>query len=240
MKISPAQPNVALAWFVHFYTACGAVAAFLAAIAVVESRYREAFLWMMGATLIDATDGALARVARVNDVLPSFDGARLDDIVDYLTFVFVPILLLYRAGALPAGWALAVASAVLLSSAYGFASADAKTHDHFFTGFPSYWNVVALYLYAAALGPVFNAITLLMLSALVFVRVGYVYPSRTPVLRTTTILLGLLWGGMLLAIIVVFPHPSKALLIASVFFPIYSAVLSIALHARRRARGGRP
>ena len=87
---------------------------------------------------VDATDGLLARKARVKERLPAFDGARLDDVVDYLTFVFLPVLFLYRSGALPDGWGGAVASVVLLSSAYGFASAnDAKTNDHFFTGFPS-------------------------------------------------------------------------------------------------------
>lgn len=237
MKISAAQPNAAFAWFVHVFTAFGAVAAFLGVVAVFESRYRDAFLWMAAATLIDSADGALARLARVKDVLPGFDGARLDDIVDYLTFVFLPLLLLYHAGALPGRWGVAIASTVLLSSAYGFASADAKTDDYFFTGFPSYWNVVALYLYAADLGPVVTAMSLLALSALVFVRVGYVYPSRTPVLRTLTIVLAVVWGGMVLGIILALPHPPRALLLASLYFPIYYTVLSFALHARRRMGG---
>ena len=88
-----------------------------------------------------------------------------------------------------------MASVVLLSSAYGFASTDAKTSDHFFTGFPSYWNIVALYLYVADLSPRVNAMILLVLSALVFVRIGYVYPSRTPVLRGLTVALGVVWGA---------------------------------------------
>ena len=84
-------------------------------------------------------------------MLPTFDGARLDDIVDYLTFVFAAgAAALSGRQRCPTDGAGAVASVVLLSSAYGFASADAKTDDHFFTGFPSYWNIVALYLYVAA------------------------------------------------------------------------------------------
>ena len=106
---------------------------------------------MVAATFIDATDGVLARRAqREGAHCRGFDGARLDDIVDYVTFVFVPALFLYQSGALPYGWAGGVAAAILLSSAYGFAAADAKTNDHFFTGFPSYWNIVALYLHVAA------------------------------------------------------------------------------------------
>ena len=78
---------------------------------------------------------------------------------------------------------MTVAFVVLVSSLYGFVSPDAKTADHFFTGFPSYWNVVVLYLMAFRTSPAVNAVVLLVLSGLVFVRIGYVYPSRTPVLK---------------------------------------------------------
>src|SRR6266542_5379653 len=186
------------AWAVHGYTALGAVAAFGMTAAVFQGRYQAAFLLMVAATAIDGTDGVLARWARVKELTPAFDGARLDDIVDYLTFVFVPALLLYRAGTLPPEWAGLVVSAMLLSSAYGFAATDAKTEDHFFTGFPSYWNIVALYLYAARLPAIVNASILLVLGALVFVRIGYVYPTRTPVLRGLTIALCAVWGAMVL------------------------------------------
>lgn len=229
--------SVPVAWSVHFFTALGTVAAFLGTLAVIDGRYRAAFGWMIVATLIDATDGVFARMARVKELVPGFDGALLDDIVDYLTFVFLPVLLLYHAGNLPEGWGILVASAVLLSSGYGFASTDAKTDDHFFTGFPSYWNIVALYLHAAALPPVVNAAILLFLVLMVFVRIGYVYPSRTPILQGLTLVLGLVWGVMLLAIVRAIPNVPRPLLIASLFFPVYYTVLSWFLHARRqRAR----
>jgi len=233
----PSGANRGAAWLVHLYTASGALAAFLATVAVIDGRYRDAFLWMALANVLDATDGWFARAADVKRVLPRFDGARLDDIVDYLTFVFVPVLLLHHAGALPAGWGLAIASAVLLSSAYGFASTDAKTDDHFFTGFPSYWNIVALYLYAFAFGPVVNAAILLGLSVMVFVRIGYVYPSRTPVLRGLTMTLGWIWGALMLAVIVTLPDVPRWLLGASLVFPIYYTALSLILQARRPQRG---
>jgi phosphatidylcholine synthase len=221
------------AWLVHAYTATGALAAIFGSLAVVHGRYRDSFLWMIAATLVDASDGVFARRARVKDVLPGFDGARLDDIVDYLTFVFLPVLLLYYAGDLPGGWGGAVASVVLLSSAYGFGSTDAKTSDHFFTGFPSYWNIVALYLHVAGLAPWINAMILLTLSVLVFVRIGYVYPSRTPVLRTFTIAAGLVWGALLLLIVLALPERRTGLLALSLVYPAYYLVLSLALQHRR-------
>jgi len=231
MPDSRARPL--LAWGVHAYTALGAVAAFAMTAAIFNGHYQTAFLLMVAATAIDGTDGMFARWARVKQFTPQFDGARLDDIVDYLTFVFVPAVLLYRAGALPPAWAGLAVSAMLLSSAFGFASLDAKTDDHFFTGFPSYWNIVALYLYAARLPEAVSAGVLFVLSGLVFVRIGYVYPTRTPVLRGLTIALCGIWGAMVLLMILMLPDVPRALLIASLFFPVYYVVLSLVLHARR-------
>jgi phosphatidylcholine synthase len=228
----------AFAWAVHAYTASGAVAALLGTLAVFDGRYRAAFLWMVVATGVDASDGVLARLARVKETLPGFDGARLDDIVDYLTFVFLPVLLLVHARALPEQWGLVVAAGVLLSSAYGFASLDAKTDDYFFTGFPSYWNIVAVYLYAAGMPRWVNAAILVTLTVLVFVRIGYIYPSRTPVLRGLTLVLGGIWAVMVVAIIVTLPGTPRWLLLLSLFYPAYYTALSVVLHAgRRRSRG---
>jgi phosphatidylcholine synthase len=224
------------AWAVHLYTATGALTGFAAVLAIIATDYRTAFLWMVAATFVDATDGVLARLARVKERAPGFDGARLDDIVDYLTYVFAPVLLLHHAGSLPSGWGGVAAAAPLLSSAYGFAAVDAKSDDSFFTGFPSYWNVVAVYLFAAGLPPGVNAAILWVLSALVFVRIGYVYPTRTPVLRGLTLGLSAIWAGMMIAIILTVPNVPRSLLIASFFFPVYYTALSFALHSRRSRR----
>lgn len=226
------------AWLVHLYTASGAIAAFFGVVAVFGSRYREAFLWMVAATLIDSTDGVLARRARVKQVLPAVDGPKLDDIVDYLTFVFLPVVLMYQSGMLPAGWmAPAIAGFVLASSLFGFVAADAKTDDHFFTGFPSYWNVVALYLYVAGLSAAVNATILVALTAMVFWRVRYVYPTRTPVLRELTLVLGVIWAGLILAIVLQLPAVSRPLILASLLFPTYYFVLSAVLHIRTPRAG---
>lgn len=232
-SVTPAsQLNILSAWLVHAYTASGAVAALFGTMAVFDRRYRAAFLWMVAATAIDATDGVFARAARVKDVLPGVDGPKLDDIVDYLTFVFLPVLLVHHAGLLPAPVATTVAAVVLVSSLFGFTAADAKTDDHFFTGFPSYWNIVAVYLYVAGLAPAVNAAVLLVLSGLVFWRVRYVYPTRTPVLRPLTLALGVIWAALVVVIIVMLPAVSTPVVLASLVFPIYYVVLSAVLHVR--------
>ena len=236
MNLQQKPSSSAAAWLVHAYTASGAVLAFAAVLATMEARFRDAFILLVTATIVDATDGLAARWARVKELTPGFDGARLDDIIDYLTFVFVPVLILYRAEHLPPGWGLGIAGAVLLSSAYGFASLDAKTDDHFFTGFPSYWNIVALYIHAARTPPPFNGWLLLLLVSLVFVRIGYVYPSRTPILQGTTNVLGAIWALMMLAVIYLLPDVPRALLVVSLFFPLYYTALSLWLHFARRSR----
>lgn len=236
----PAQPiaSRASAALVHLYTAAGAVLAFVGIRAVFAGDYRFAFATMFAATMVDATDGLLARRARVKEVLPHLDGAHLDDIVDYVTFVFLPIVLLDRAGDLPAEASLGVAAIVLLSSAFGFSFTDAKTSDHFFTGFPSYWNIVALYLHLLAPGPWINAAVLILLSGLIFVRVGYVYPSRTPVLRGVTVTAGVIWGAAIAVMIWLMPSPPRTLVWWSLLFPAYYTALSLVLHARRRRSAG--
>ena len=182
--------------------------------------------------------GAVA-FGRRDTRLPGFDGARLDDVVDYLTFVFLPVLFLHRSGALPEAWSAAVLSVVLLSSAYGFSASDAKTSDQFFTGFPSYWNIVAVYLHIAALPAAGNAVVLLLLSALVFWRIGYVYPSRTPTLRTLTVVFGACWAANVLLMVLALPDVPRALFAASFAFPLYYTVLSFVLHRRRLVRARR-
>ena len=223
-----------LAWLAHAYTASGVVLAFLAAREVVEHQYREAFFWLYLQIFVDSTDGVIARRARVSTVLPWFNGSKLDDIVDYVSYVFVPALLVWRALLVPDAWALPVVCAILLSSAFGFNREDAKTADHFFTGFPSYWNIVVFYLFVARFPPTVNAAILLVLAALVFVPIRYVYPSRTPTLRPLTVTLGAIWAVLMLVMLWQFPAISPVLFWASLVFPAYYVGLSLALHFRRR------
>jgi phosphatidylcholine synthase len=226
------------AWLVHAYTGIGALLAFIAAQAAIARDFRTSFLWLFAAVLVDSTDGILARAARVHDRLPHFPGHKLDDIVDYLTFVFVPGIIVWQANLVPAPMTIPVVAAMLLSSLFGFVSEDAKTEDHFFTGFPSYWNIVVVYLVVLGLPPVLNAAVLLVLAALVFVRIGYVYPTRTPTARTATLVLGALWSLLMLVLIVQLPTPQRSLAWLSLFFPVYYTGLSLMLHARR-TRGAR-
>jgi phosphatidylcholine synthase len=220
---------VILVWLVHLYTASSALLAFFATRAVFEYRFRDAFFWLAAAIVIDSTDGVLARVARVSQRIPWFNGAKLDDIVDYLTYVFVPAVFVWRSQLVPDAWTLPVTGAMLLSSAYGFNRDDAKTSDHFFTGFPSYWNIVVFYLFVMHLAPQVSAMVILGLALLVFVPIRYLYPSRTPKWRGVTLVLGIAWGIVMLAMLWQLPVVSRVLLWTSFVFPLYYVTLSLAI-----------
>lgn len=228
-----------LAWLVHLYTASMALCGFLALTRIFYDRYRDAFIWLAVAVLVDATDGILARRARVAERLPWFNGAKLDDVADYVTYVFVPAFFVWHALLVPERWSTAVAGAMLLSSAYGFNRDDAKTADHFYTGFPSYWNIAVFYLYILGWPEAVNAAVLLLLSALVFVPIRYVYPSRTPVLARLTVGLGVVWGALMILMLWRMPDIPAPIVWASLVFPAYYVVLSLVLDLRRR-NAGRP
>jgi len=222
-------------WFAHLYTGLGAVVALLATLAVLAGNYRGAFIWLGVQIFIDATDGVLARALRVKDRLPHFDGARLDDIIDYLCYVFIPVLLLLHAELLPAGWGVWVGGAMLLSSAYGFSqtAAKVKTTDYFFTGFPSYWNLVAFYVFLLDWPPEINAAILLLFAVLIFIPLRYVYPSRTETLSLLTNVLGGLWAIMAVGILWRLPATDGPWVLLSLTFPVYYMALSLWLNFKR-------
>lgn len=230
--------RVVAAYGVHAYTASGVLLAALATAAALGGNTRVALVWLAIAVFVDATDGALARLARVDRYAQRIDGARLDDIVDYLTYVAVPVLVAWQAGALPATWAWLPAGAVLLSSAFGFARTDAKTADHFFTGFPSYWNIVVVYGLAWRWQPETFALVLIAFAAAVFVPVRYVYPSRTPAWQGLTLVLTAVWGLQVLLMIAWIDAVPAWLRWSAWIYPAYYVLLSYVLDRRRRQGAG--
>src|SRR5262249_16725874 len=192
-----------LGWCVHGYTALGLVAAGLIGVLLVQGgpeAFRWSFLLMVAATVVDATDGTLARRVRIKEALPGFDGRRLDDIIDFLTYSCLPVLLIWRAGILPTGYE-AWLFLPLVASAYGFCQVQAKTDDGYFLGFPSLWNVVALYLYVLPFGAWGSLAVVVVLALLTFVPTRHLYPSLPGRLNRWATLLGIPWAIALVWII---------------------------------------
>lgn len=180
-------------------------------------------LLMLAALFVDSVDGSLARRLSVAERIPHIDGRRLDDVVDFLNYAIVPVVFLVWLGALHP----ALSAAPVLASAYGFAQRDAKTDDDFFLGWPSYWNVVALYVWRLEIDPALAQVLVLFFSAAVFVPLRYVYPSKLRAFRRTTGAGALLWMlGM--AVAVAWPERARALHLTelSLLFPAWYVALS--------------
>ena len=220
---------------VHVYTASGTVLAFLVVTAAIDGNATRALWLSLAALVIDGTDGMLARRFRVKETIPSFDGAMLDNIVDYITYVFAPVVLLWTGGYLPAGAAgAALAFMPLLASSYQFCRVDAKTEDHFFLGFPSYWNVIAFYVVVLQLKPATTATILVVCSLLVFVPVKYIYPSRTRALRRTNLAMTAVWLVTYAVLLAQTPDPSGLVVAVSLAYLLYYVGASIYLTLQRR------
>jgi phosphatidylcholine synthase len=206
---------------VHIFTALGAVCALLATRAVYSGAWEVAFAWLGLAMAIDGIDGTLARRARVQDWLPRFSGDRLDLIVDYVTYVFVPTLALLQAGFLSGTWGLAMAGLILLSSLFHFCDTESKAPDHSFVGFPAIWNLVAFYVFAFALPPAAAGAVVLAGVALTFVPLKWVHPLRTLRLRGVTIAAASVWAlaaaSVLLSGFPAGPWAGVALLLVAVY-----------------------
>ena len=228
------QGRKILAWGVHLYTALSAPLGVWAVFAIFAGDFRLAWFLLFATIILDSTDGILARAVVVWEVLPSFDGRRLDDIVDYFTWVIVPAILLVQAGLLPS-W---VAVAPLLASCYGFAQTQAKTEDDYFLGFPSYWSLIGFYLYVFDTPVWFNTALILFLAVMVFVPIRYPYPTKTRQLRTLTLVLGALTGAAMLSVVATLPDPPRWLMWATLVYPAYYGLLTIWLSRRRRGTPG--
>ncbi|HEX8310459.1 MAG TPA: CDP-alcohol phosphatidyltransferase family protein [Chthoniobacteraceae bacterium] len=226
------------AYLVHVYTASGVVFAFLAAAEICQTTpdVKRVFLLLFIALFIDASDGPLARRYQVKRWAAATDGRTIDDIVDYLTFTFIPLLLIWRMGWLPDPAALWIAPA-LIASLFGFSNTKAKDEvNGFFLGFPSYWNIFAFYagLWKTPTGTWINGILLLVLALMTLLPVRFIYPNLAPPKWKWPVMVGaFLWLGSLIAVWISYPDASSWLIGASLIYPAFYTWLSYWLHRGR-------
>jgi phosphatidylcholine synthase len=230
---SVAPLHIAAAWGVHALTASGAIAGLLAILAIADYRWLDAFAWMGLTVLIDGVDGSLARVVGVKRILPGFDGALLDNVVDYFTYVLVPAFFVCEAEIIQENGRLPVAAAMILSSAYQFCQVDAKTADHYFKGWPSYWNIAIFYLFVLELDPLLNLVFVLGCVVLVFIPIRYLYPSRIERFRLMYLLVTFAWAVSLIVIWFQYPAVHAAVLILSISYVVYYHGASLYATIRR-------
>ncbi len=231
----------AQAWAVHTFTASGIVLGFLALLAILEGDKVAVFMWLGLALFVDGIDGTLARRARVTEVTPQFDGATLDNVIDYFTYVAVPAMMIYWFGFVPAGWATATAAAVMLVSLYTFANAGVKTSDYYFSGFPAVWNVVVLAFHILQTGPWTNLVVIGICLVMTFVPLKYVHPFRVRSMRAVTIPMTVLWAATTLRLVLVDPSAAEPRDAHPLVFALWvvSSLYFLAISAWRSLQPGR-
>jgi phosphatidylcholine synthase len=215
------------AWGVHLFTATGAIWGLLAILAIFEADYKMMIVWMIVAMLVDGFDGILARWADVKKYAGGLDGALLDNIIDYLNYVLVPVIFIVKTDFLPEPVKFFTACLILLTSAYQFTQTDAKTDDHHFKGFPSYWNVAALYMLLMGLPQWVNFGFLMLFNVLVFIPIKYIYPSRNNYFRNFTLALTYLYGAIGIWGVLQYPNHPAWFLWASLVYVLYYIGLSL-------------
>ncbi len=172
---------------IHLLTASGAALAILSILAIVDQEWRAAFFWLGVATLVDGVDGPLARRHRVRERLPKWDGAALDFVVDYVTYVFAPAIIIGRALDLPPTLGALAAVVAAVSGALYFADTRMKQPDHSFRGFPAVWSMPVFVLYAFQPPPAVTVVSVVALAVLTFVPVNFVHPVRVIRWRAATL-----------------------------------------------------
>ncbi|MDX2198198.1 MAG: phosphatidylcholine/phosphatidylserine synthase [Phycisphaerae bacterium] len=213
---------------VHLFTATGAVCALLAALAILDGAYERMFVWLGVAFVVDAIDGTFARMVRVAERLPRFSGERLDLVIDYVTYVFIPALALLHAGYLPGIGGGVLAALMLLSALFHFSDTESKAADNSFIGFPAVWNLIAFYVFAFDLSPLGAAAVVVACVVLTFIPWRWVHPLRVASLRGVTLALSALWAAAAIWIVAGgFPAPlgPKLILLAVAAYTLALVVI---------------
>lgn len=176
-------------FMVHAFTASGALLGFLALLAALEGGYAVMFAWLTAALVVDAVDGTFARRIDVKRTAPEFSGEILDLVVDYVTYVLVPALAMYRAGLMPDAVSLAVTGMIMVSAALYFADVRMKTDDWYFRGFPAVWNMFAFLAFVFRPEPWMLAAIAVAFCALTFAPIAFVHPMRVARLRVLNLVM---------------------------------------------------
>ncbi|OEZ33155.1 phosphatidylcholine synthase [Francisella endosymbiont of Amblyomma maculatum] len=180
------------AWLVHLFTSLGAVFGILAIIFSIEAAktillgqtdlhhyyIKLSMFSIIMAIFIDSIDGSLARLVDIKKLAP-LDGSLLDNIIDFTTYSIVPCIWIYVSAIVSQQWLIPIIIMITISSSYQFCQLNAKTNDHFFVGFPSYWNVIVIYMLCFQSSQLINEITIIILSIFSFIPIKYIYLSRT-------------------------------------------------------------
>ena len=177
------------AFLVHLFTGSGIIFSFLALISVIEGYKLQTFIFLGIALIIDIIDGTLARKYKTKIFFPNIDGKTLDTIIDYINYIFIPCIMLYKFSYLPQNLKIIIPIIILCISMYSYINIKLIDSSFSYVGFPSIWNVVVLYLEILSFDEVVNLLIILFFIFLKFIPFKVFHPMRYIKFKKINILL---------------------------------------------------
>ena len=221
----------ARAFSVHLLTASGSFLAFLSLVAASEERWTAMFWWLGLALFVDGIDGPIARKLEVKEILPTWSGDMLDNIIDYVTYVLIPAFALYQRGFMGEGLSFLSAAIIVVSSAIYYADTGMKTKENFFKGFPVVWNMIVFTLFVIQPGEYVSFAVVVVAGIMTFLPVNFLHPVRVIRLRPVNLSVFFLWCA--LGAIALFqamdasPYVKIGIAASSIYLFVIGAVMQI-------------
>ena len=169
---------VLLGWLVHLITSLSAVLALFGFYAVSQGNDVVVLMILVLTVIIDAVDGPLARLLKVKKTIPNFDGAMLDNIVDFTSWVVLPAFLILKSNIFPNEWRTIFAIGIILSSCYQFCCTDLKDETSTFKRWPSAWSLVVICLFLWTPPLLVSLPAMIVLFVLSFIPISFIHPLR--------------------------------------------------------------
>lgn len=151
------------------------------------------FWWLGLALFVDGIDGPIARRLEVKNVLPTWSGEMLDNIIDYVTYVLIPAFALYQSGFMGEGLSFLSGALIVVTSAIYYADTGMKTKENFFKGFPVVWNMVVFSLFVTHPGEWVSFAVVVIAAILTFVPMNFLHPLRVVRLRELNLAVFFSW-----------------------------------------------
>ena len=194
--------NKIRASLVHFLTGSGIIFSFLALVSVIEGYKLQTFMFLGVALIIDIIDGTLARRYKIDVIFPNIDGKTLDTIIDYINYIFIPCIMLYKFNYLSQNFSLIIPIVILCISLYSYINIKLIDASFSYLGFPSIWNIILLYLEILSFNKWINLLIIIFFVFLKFVPFKVLHPMRFPKLKKTniTLLFGTIFTSLVLLI----------------------------------------
>ncbi|MBN9619223.1 MAG: hypothetical protein J0H43_05765, partial [Actinobacteria bacterium] len=149
-------------------------------------------------------------------------------VIDFLTYVLVPVVALWRSDLMPTNASFWLGLIVTIASALYFADVRMKTDDLWFRGFPAAWNIVGPVMYLMEAREGVGAVITLILSVLSLTNMPYPHIARAKFMRWWTAAGATCWIGGVAIGTLTLPHHHKfvrwMLYVGSAYFVVLAGI----------------